>query len=80
MTAKARKLSARAFARGFVGAFALRTVGAGVSLLATVVLARALGIAGFGIYSYALALVSLLSVPAQFGVINPDVSDPPPQE
>lgn len=67
MTAKARKLSSRAFARGFVGAFALRTVGAGMSLLATVVLARALGIAGFGIYSYALALVSLLSVPAQFG-------------
>lgn len=67
MTPKPRKLSSRAFARGFLGAFSLRTVGAGVSLLATVVLARALGTTGFGVYAYALALVSLLSVPAQFG-------------
>jgi O-antigen/teichoic acid export membrane protein len=66
--AKGGQLSQRAFARSFLGVFALRTTGAAVSLLATVVLARALGTAGFGAYAYAIALVALLSIPAQFGI------------
>jgi O-antigen/teichoic acid export membrane protein len=65
---KAGALSPRAFARGFLGTFSLRTVGAAVSLATTVILARALGTAGFGVYAYALALVALLAVPAQFGI------------
>lgn len=61
-------LSQRAFARSFLGVFSLRTAGAAVSLLATVVLARALGTTGFGAYAYAIALVALLAIPAQFGI------------
>ena len=60
--------SPRAFAGKFLGVFALRTGGAALSLIATVVLARALGTSGFGLYSYAIALIALLAIPAQFGI------------
>lgn len=41
---------------------------AGFSFLATVLLARILGAEGYGIYSYAFALVTLFSMPAQAGL------------
>ena len=46
----------------------LRLVGAALGFVTTVALARVLGADGFGIYAYALTLVTVLAVPAQFGV------------
>lgn len=39
-----------------------------LSLLLSVALARMLGEAGYGVYAYILALVALLTIPAQFGI------------
>tara|TARA_R110002012_G_scaffold5951_1_gene27364 strand:+ start:25621 stop:26931 length:1311 start_codon:yes stop_codon:yes gene_type:complete len=46
----------------------LQTAGMGLSLGLSIVLARQLGPSQFGIYSYALALVTLISVPVQLGL------------
>jgi len=43
-------------------------VSLGSGLLATILLSRALGAQGYGIYSYAFAIVSLLSLPAESGL------------
>lgn len=54
--------------RGGAGSLVLRFANVGLSLGAAVVLARMLGVENFGIYSYVFALVSLLAVPAKFGL------------
>lgn len=54
--------------RGGVGSLALKTAATGLSFLVAVVLARALGPGEYGLYVYVFALVSLLSVPARFGL------------
>lgn len=54
--------------RGGLGVLALRLFSIGLALLSSVVLARALGVEQYGIYSYVLATVTLLVVPAQFGL------------
>jgi len=46
----------------------LQVVGMGLSLGLSIILARQLGPSQFGIYSYALALVTLISVPVQLGL------------
>lgn len=54
--------------RGGLGSIGLKIVGTGLSLLMAVVLARSLGPEGYGIYSYVLAIVTLLALPAQAGL------------
>ena len=54
--------------RGGVGSIAVKVLGTLLSFAVAVVLARTLGPAGYGIYAYVFALISLLSIPAQFGL------------
>src|SRR5699024_6549689 len=54
--------------RGGIGSIGIKVVSVGLSLAVGVVLARVLGVGGFGLYSYVFALVSLLAVPAKFGL------------
>lgn len=56
------------FARGASATFVLRVFDAGVTVLLTLVLARVMGAAGFGVFSYALAWAALLGVPAMLGL------------
>jgi len=56
--------------RGGVGSVAVKIVATGLSFAVAVVLARLLGPEGYGIYAYAFALVSILAIPAQFGLPN----------
>jgi O-antigen/teichoic acid export membrane protein len=50
------------------GSFGLRVAGAGFSFIINLLLARLLGVAGYGAYSYAIAWIGLLAVPALFGL------------
>lgn len=50
--------------------FVLRVTSAGLSFLTTVLLARLLGAEGYGIYSFAYALILLLGIPIQSGLPN----------
>lgn len=54
--------------RGGVGSIAIKVANIALGFLVSVVLARTLGAEGFGIYSYVFALVTLISLPAQFGL------------
>ena len=54
-------------ARGATGTFLLKITGTGLRFLISLALARMLGAAGYGAYSFALTCVGLLSVPALFG-------------
>lgn len=54
--------------RGGLGSLLVKATSAGAGLFITIVLARALGPEGYGLYAYVLSLVSLLSVPAQAGL------------
>lgn len=64
-------MSARAQIRrpGLVS-FAIKVGGVGFGLVTAVVLARVLGAPGYGEYSYVLALVMLVAIPAQLGLPN----------
>ena len=50
------------------GTFVLRVAASGLAFLTSVVLARLLGAEGYGVYAYAMALVTLLGVPATLGL------------
>lgn len=54
--------------RGGLGSIALKVGNIGLGLGMSVVLARSLGPDGYGIYTYVFALISLLAIPAQFGL------------
>jgi len=54
--------------RGGVGSGAVKVAGTSLSLAVALVLARVLGPGGYGIYSYVFALVTILTIPAQFGL------------
>jgi len=56
--------------RGGMGSIAIKILATGLSFLVAVVLARLLGPEGYGIYAYTFALISLLAIPAQFGLPN----------
>lgn len=56
--------------RGGIGSLLVKVGNAGLGFVTAVVLARTLGADGYGVYSYAFALISLLSIPAQFGLPN----------
>ena len=51
-----------------LGSMGLKISSTGLMFVSTVVLARTLGPADFGIYAYVYGLVSLLSIPSQFGL------------
>src|SRR5699024_3562617 len=54
--------------RGGIVTIAIKVLGLGFSLLTAIVLARVLGPEQYGIYSYVLAIVSILAIPAMFGL------------
>lgn len=54
--------------RAVAASFVLQVSSIGLSYLLTVVLARLLGVAEYGRYSFVLSLVTLLTLPAQFGL------------
>ncbi len=51
-----------------LGSFVLKAVNALLGFLATVLLARMLGAQGYGIYAYALSLITLLALPVHAGL------------
>lgn len=54
--------------RGGIGSIAVKIVNTGLAFLLAVLLARTLGPEGYGIYSFAFALVSLMAIPCQLGL------------
>lgn len=54
--------------RGGMMSIAIQVFGLGFSLLTAIVLARVLGPEQYGVYSYVLAIVSILAIPAMFGL------------
>lgn len=54
--------------RGGVGSLAIKVGSAGLGFLVAVTLARVLGPEGYGVYSFALAIIMLTAIPAQVGV------------
>jgi O-antigen/teichoic acid export membrane protein len=54
--------------RSFLGSAGLRFVGMGFGFLVGIQLARALGTSGYGVYGYALSIISMLAIPAEFGL------------
>lgn len=56
--------------RGGAGNLLTKVAAAGLQLITAIVLARLLGVKGFGIYSYVLSVISVLAIPAQFGLAN----------
>lgn len=54
--------------RGSVGTLVLRACGVGVRMASGVVLARALGATGYGVYAYAIAWLTVLTLPTTLGL------------
>lgn len=54
--------------RGGLASIAIKIFGLGFSLLTAIILARTLGPEQYGVYSYVLAIVSILAIPAMFGL------------
>ncbi len=59
---------AAALTRGIVGTAGTRATQAALGLVIAVLLARLLGPAGYGAYSFAMALVAFLAIPSELGV------------
>lgn len=56
--------------RGGTGSLGIKLVGALANLVLAILLARILNPQGYGVYSYVLAVVSFLGIPAQLGLPN----------
>jgi O-antigen/teichoic acid export membrane protein len=56
------------FARAATGTIGLKIAFAGLSMASSLILARVLGVGGYGTYTYTMAWINFLSVPAQFGL------------
>ncbi|WP_299330800.1 flippase [uncultured Psychrobacter sp.] len=54
--------------RGGLASIAIKVSGLSFSLLTAIILARTLGPEQYGVYSYVLAIVSVLAIPAMFGL------------
>ncbi len=63
----ARLGSARLLARDAVGSLGLNVLNVVTTLVTTILLARLLGVSDFGTFSFVIATVTLLGVPAMFG-------------
>lgn len=59
---------AAVLARAVAGSAGLRLVGMGLGFLVGVQLARSLGVEGYGVYGLAMAIISVLTVPTEFGL------------
>lgn len=57
-----------AMAQGGVGSLAMKLLHAALTLAVAALLARVLGPAQFGVYAFALAVVTILAIPIQFGL------------
>jgi O-antigen/teichoic acid export membrane protein len=57
-------------ARGGAGSLAIKAATTLLGFVLAILLARILGPEGYGIYAYVFALVSVLAIPAQFGLPN----------
>jgi O-antigen/teichoic acid export membrane protein len=64
----AERGTVRALARAASGSFALNIVNTVAAILTTVLLARVMDLVAFGVYSWVMATVTLLTVPAVLGV------------
>lgn len=62
-------LSQKIFRPGLVS-LGIKICGVGIGMVIAIVLARLLGAADFGEYSYVLAIVTLLAIPTQLGLPN----------
>lgn len=56
--------------RGGVGSVAVKIGSTLLNVLLAIVLARALGVEGFGVYSFVFALITIMAIPAQMGLPN----------
>lgn len=54
--------------KGSIGSIGLKVGNLGLGFLSTLIIARLLGSSAFGVYSFVLSFVSLLSIPAQLGL------------
>lgn len=55
-------------ARGGVGSIVIRVSNVFLGMALAIILARSLGPEGYGIYAFVFSLVSILAIPAQFGI------------
>lgn len=67
MRGLSRRIAKSKFARDAVWSFAIKIGARGLGFAVTVILARMLGANGYGIYAYALAVVTLMAIPAKVG-------------
>ncbi|WP_274426490.1 oligosaccharide flippase family protein [Chelativorans sp. YIM 93263] len=56
--------------RGGVGSVAVKIASTLLNVLMAIVLARLLGVEGFGVYSFVFAVVTIMAIPAQMGLPN----------
>lgn len=56
--------------RGGVGSVAVKIGSSLLNVLLAIVLARTLGVEGFGVYSFVFALITVIAIPAQMGLPN----------
>lgn len=59
---------ARRLARGGAASLAVKAVATGMSFAVSVALARWLGVEGYGVFAFALAVLTLLAIPVQAGM------------
>jgi len=64
-----------ALLRGAAGSLALNLLNTGMTFLATVVLARVLGVSGYGVFAFVVALGLVLAVPAVLGFDRLSIRD-----
>lgn len=56
------------FIRNSVATFTIKIASIGFGFLANLILARVLGVSGYGIYSYTMSIILLLIIPATLGI------------
>jgi O-antigen/teichoic acid export membrane protein len=54
--------------KGVIGTGTLKIANMGLALVSSVLLARLMGAEGYGVYGFAMAVVSLLAIPIQLGL------------
>jgi O-antigen/teichoic acid export membrane protein len=57
-----------ALVKGAVGTAAIKVASAAIAFATSIVLAKSLGPAGYGIFSYVVALVALVAIPSELGI------------
>ncbi len=64
-----------ALIRGFVGTAGIKVAHAAIAFATSVVLAKLLGPSGYGIFTFVIALVALLTIPSELGIPNLSVRE-----